>query len=61
MPFKVTIKTDNAAFDDDKPGEVARMLRGLADLLERQARDGDLTCGQLYDHNGNAVGQYSLT
>jgi len=62
--FKLTIKTDNAAFrDDDSDGdhqaaamlECARILREAANRLE---------CGScsdlLLDYNGNAVGSFVL-
>ena len=49
--FVVEIKCDNAAFDEDRDAEVARLLRALA--------DGLLGLGQVYylpDLNGNIVG-----
>jgi len=62
--FKLTIKTDNAAFrDDDSDGdhqaaamlECARILREVANRLE---------CGScsesLRDYNGNKVGDFIL-
>ena len=58
MGFKLTIKTDNAAFSEDEGGpnlEVARLLREAADKIENGG-DG----GVLMDVNGNRVGSYSL-
>lgn len=52
--FKLTIKTDNAAFADDPEAELARIL---ADVAERVA-DGEMS-GKLRDANGNTVGEYS--
>jgi hypothetical protein len=54
--FKIEFATDNAAFDDDGAGEVARILRAVADQVE--AGGGQ---GQARDYNGNTVGQWSLT
>lgn len=54
--FTVTMSTDNAAFTEgDAPGEVARILRRIANRLE----NGD-TEGKCVDVNGNAVGDFSL-
>lgn len=56
--FTLTIKTDNAAFDEgDKGLEVARILRELANRLETQSQ----TSGTLRDANGNTVGTWKLT
>lgn len=50
--YTVTIKTDNAAFEDDMGYEIARILRQLADRVER-GEEGDII---LRDVNGNRVG-----
>jgi hypothetical protein len=49
--FTVTLNTDNAAFDEPH-GEIARILRELADRIEA----GKFT-RSLHDINGNAVGR----
>lgn len=50
----ITIKTDNAAFEgNDKAPEVARILRNLADAIERNDRVADYT---LRDDFGNRCG-----
>ena len=49
--FRLTIKTDNAAFADD-PGEIARILREYASCIEGGAYDTVLR-----DINGNTVGK----
>jgi hypothetical protein len=52
--FKIEIETDNAAFADHAPSEVARILRALADNLDHCH---DLPAhAPLYDQNGNKVG-----
>jgi len=58
----ITIKTDNAAFDDGDNGrtEVARILRGLADKCEGEKAQTCLPAG-VYDANGNKVGDVRLT
>ena len=54
--FRLTIKTENAAFEDDGLHvEVARILRALADKLEGPY---DFTrYHALLDGNGNKVGR----
>ena len=49
----ITIKTTNAAFEDNETFEIARILRHLAD----RAESGFTLSGQLVrDCNGNSVG-----
>jgi hypothetical protein len=57
--FTLTIACDNAAFDDNKAAEVARILIELAERLN----DGpeDATSGKLLDLNGNTVGFWNFT
>ncbi len=50
------IKTKNAAFENDKHAECARILRDLADKLE----SGNNFCIAL-DYNGNLVGNLNIT
>lgn len=35
MKFVVTIRTDNAAFNEDRSAEVARILRDVANQVEK--------------------------
>lgn len=57
MIFKLHIHTDNAAFEDNKGPELARILRELAYKMEK---DGPSWCYQnLKDINGNIVGKYA--
>ena len=49
--FEVQINTENAAFEDS--GEIARILRDLADRIE-----GGSIGGKIRDINGNAVGTF---
>jgi hypothetical protein len=60
MAFKMQFETDNAAFDDDKGAEIARILRDAADTIERSigTRGGDVF---VRDSNGNKVGKYTIT
>lgn len=58
MSFRMEIETDNAAFTEegaDGLGEVARILRLVADAIEA----GQLT-GSPRDINGNKVGSYHM-
>ena len=52
--FRIEIKTDNAAFADHAPNEVARILRALADKLD--CCHGLPSYAPLHDLNGNKVG-----
>lgn len=57
--FKLHIETGNAAFSTEESGEhgeVARILRRLADALEAQGG----TDGPLRDAYGNRVGAWKL-
>ena len=57
--FTVKIRTDNAAFAEDRNGEVARILRELADRLADQYGNGHNAADlhMLTDLNGNTVGR----
>ena len=54
MRFKLSITTDNAAFEGDENAEVARILRGLADRLGGASPDESYP---LRDVNGNQIGR----
>lgn len=58
--MKITIATDNAAFeDDDMRPEVARLLRKIADQVE--SGQDDLPVERVVmDSSGNRVGSWSL-
>ena len=56
--FELTIKTGNSAFADGNTGpELARILRNLADRVERIGWD-DSMGGAIKDANGNTVGNW---
>lgn len=55
MGLQLRFHTVNSAFADDPEGETARILRGLADIIERGARSSNV-----YDSNGNKVGAFWL-
>lgn len=52
--FKLEIETGNAAFGDDRPEEIARILR---DVAKRLVNDR-YPYGDLRDINGNKVGEF---
>jgi hypothetical protein len=53
--FTLDFFTDNSAFEDNRTGEIARILRQLADVVESE---GDSFEGiALLDVNGNHVGK----
>jgi hypothetical protein len=54
--FSLTMQTDNDAFSEHEPDEVARILKEIAYKLE-----GGETNGDCRDINGNAVGAWVLT
>jgi len=55
--FTVQMTCDNAAFADDMTGEIARILRTIADRLDLADADFYQT---IRDINGNDVGRYRL-
>ena len=57
--FKLSFKTDNAAFDDYKTGEVYRILKELA--LAFECSTAIKASGTIRDVNGNSIGFYKLT
>lgn len=57
--FQLSIKCDNAAFEDAPGEEVARILRKIADILESTCHGEDVS-GTCRDANGNRVGEWSL-
>lgn len=50
--IQITINTNNDAFEDNKHGEVARLLRKIADDLEHRS----FAPVHIMDINGNKVG-----
>lgn len=56
MKFKLEIECDNAAFGDEPAFEVARILRELAEQMER---NGSMA-HPLWDYNGNRVGRSTV-
>lgn len=54
--FTVVLATENAAFETpDAPGEIARILREVADRVESGSAHGKVA-----DINGNSVGRYDV-
>lgn len=58
MDFTVTIHTGNDAFADDPVGELARLLRTIADRIE--AGDDISHYRTILDSNGNDCGRFAL-
>jgi len=50
----ITIETSNAAFDDNKSYEIARILDVVSNQVENDYGDSFY----LFDINGNKVGEY---
>lgn len=62
--FQLHIQTDNAAFGptcDNAATEIARILRHLADVVERQGLPDTGDLDRVYDYNGNTAGHYHHT
>ena len=59
--LKVTINTDNAAFEGTTGAELAEILRSLAAHAEQEEREGVTSWSTpLRDANGNTVGRAEL-
>ena len=58
MQFRLTITTNNAAFEGCETAEIARILRAASDRIE--AGEVDRIHKSVYDANGNTVGTYAL-
>lgn len=57
--FTVKFDTDNAAFDDgNREAEIIRILRSIADRVERDGCSGFFET--IRDVNGNEVGRFAL-
>ena len=56
--LQVMAMTDNDAFTDNLAGESARLLRVIADRIERGEFTGLFE--SVHDENGNAVGAFRL-
>ena len=54
--FKLSFKTDNAAFEDGA-SEISRILREVASDIESGSRFE----GNVRDVNGNTVGSFKIT
>lgn len=54
MTAQITVKMDNAAFENAAATELARILRHLAEQVEA----GELAPINLRDSNGNRVGEF---
>lgn len=60
--LKLTIATGNSAFDDGQRGaELARILRDIANSIERNGDDADGMDLCIRDANGNRVGGFTLS
>ena len=55
--FQLAVKMENDAFESSQGEEVARILRKIADTVEREALLVPGHCS-IRDYNGNNVGTY---
>ena len=58
MIFKLQFSMNNAAFDESEVSEAVRILREVADKIEKTATVPNMS-ESIRDVNGNRVGQYS--
>jgi len=58
MIFTVAVDTRNAAFDPDPTPEIARILRAVADRVEKGEDCSHYLT--IFDVNGNDVGRFAL-
>jgi hypothetical protein len=58
IQFRLQIACDNAAFEDNMGGELARILREVASRIERGEDCGSFV--NVRDINGNVVGSFAL-
>ena len=61
MQAKITVKMDNAAFENRTRAELARILRALAESLDYGETLNEETKLPLHDSNGNNVGYLTIT
>lgn len=62
MKIELELHLDNAAFEENRPEETARILRRLADYIEGYWGDFRYNEGiGLMDINGNRVGHATLS
>jgi hypothetical protein len=52
MQIKITLETQNQAFEDDQ--EIERILQGVVKKIVK-----GIDCGALFDINGNKVGHFT--
>lgn len=57
MRFRLTVKMDGAAFEENSLDELARILREMADLMDWGAQQ----TGTVRDMNGNTCGDYCFS
>jgi hypothetical protein len=60
MEMTIKIGMDNAAFEDCNGDELARILRKLAERLDGATIGEDGDGANLFDANGNNVGEWCI-
>ena len=55
--FTLTVETTNDAFQPDPAGELAYILRALANLIAEERDQAE--AAPIHDSNGNTVGHYA--
>ena len=58
MKFKLNIDCENAAFDSNDGTEIARILRVVAETVDKYGLPAMYQ--NIYDANGNKTGSYAL-
>jgi hypothetical protein len=60
MKITIDIRTENAAFKDDRDAEIHRILSKFADSILRHGMGNNLS-QPVTDSNGNTVGKFKVT
>lgn len=60
MTFRIEVKMENAAFDDDPTPEVVKILQDIAERLDSE-EVADLDGMVIFDSNGAACGRVTVT
>jgi hypothetical protein len=59
--LRLTMKLDNSAFEAEPGTEAARILREVAEQVERQLVPDEHLYRLLFDANGNSIGAVKVT
>lgn len=61
MTITIRLKTNDAAFDEEPHRVAARLVRDVADLIEKEGLASALEAKRLFNAQGTFVGTVTLT